>query len=209
MRCLPSMPKRARRNWTTLRATSCVAKKLLRCSRRSRPRLPQHVQRHCPLAPWAKPRTTRWRFGRNSRASWNTRNLSSATISPKTPCALWRLVAKTGFTSAASQPDPKSPPSSPSSKPAAASTFPSATIWLLSSLASPTPPSTTSPNSPLPYGPQNKISPPHNLAASVNHVVALTHTVGAQNLQRYEVGVQWPAEKVQKPVGERSLTIEL
>lgn len=75
--------------------------------------------------------------------------------------------------------DPVSPPSSLSSKPAAASTFPCATIWLLSFPASPTRPSTASPNSPLPYGPQNKIGPLHKLAASVNDVFALTHTFRA------------------------------
>jgi transposase len=48
------MPKRAWRIWTTLRATSCAEKGLPRCSRRSRPQLPRHVQRHCPLAPLGK-----------------------------------------------------------------------------------------------------------------------------------------------------------
>src|SRR5205823_9661960 len=51
-----------------------------------------------------------------------------------------------------------------------------AITWLRSSPVSPTPPSIVSPNLPLPPGPQNKISPLHNLAASVNHAVALTHT---------------------------------
>src|SRR6516164_5885611 len=147
MSCLPSMPKRVRRIWTTPRATSCAAKKLPHCSRRSRPQLPRHVLRHCPPAPWPKPRTTHWRFGRNSPASWNTRNLSSATTWPKTPCARWRSAAKTGSTSAASKPDPKSPPSSLSSKPADGVTSPCANIWPPSSPVSPKLLSIACPNS--------------------------------------------------------------
>src|SRR6266849_1898161 len=154
MSCLPSMPKHAWRIWTTPRATSCAAKKLPRYSRRSKPRLPLHVQRHCPPAPWPRPRTTHWRFGRNSRASWNTRNLSSATTSPKTPCALWRSVAKTGSTSAVSRPDPKSPPSSLLSKPADGCTSPCANTWPLSSPVSPIRRCTALPSSPLPPGPR-------------------------------------------------------
>src|SRR6516162_9789098 len=153
MSCLPSMPKRAWRIWTTPRATSCAEKELPRCSRKSRPQLPQHVQHHCPLALWAKPRTTRWRFGPNSRSSWNTRNSNSATISPKTPCAPLRSVAKTGSTSAANKPDPKSPPSSPSSKPADVGTSPCANTWRRSSPVSPELPSITYPNSPPSPGP--------------------------------------------------------
>src|ERR1019366_8227202 len=153
MGCLPSMPKRAWRIWTTLRATPYAAKELPRYWRRLRPQLPRRVLQDCPPAPWPKPRITPWRFGRNLRASSNTRNWSGATTSPKPPCVLWPSVAKTGSTLAASKPDPKSPPSSPSSKPAAASTSPCAITWPLSSPASPTRPSTASPNSRLPHGP--------------------------------------------------------
>src|SRR5215469_16140620 len=165
MSCLPSMPKRAWRIWTTPCATSCAEKELPRCSRRSRPQLPQHVLHHCPLALWAKPRTTRWRFGPNSRSSWNTRNSNSATISPKTPCAPLRSVAKTGSTSAANKPDPKSPPSSPSSKPADVGTSPCANTWRRSSPVSPKLPSITYPNSPPSPGP-HKTADLHPL---VNH----------------------------------------
>src|SRR6516164_1657055 len=165
MSCLPSMPKRAWRIWTTPRATSCAEKELPRCSRRSRPQLPQHVLHHCPLALWAKPRTTRWRFGPNSRSSWNTRNSNSATISPKTPCAPLRSVAKTGSTSAANKPDPKSPPSSPSSKPADVGTSPCANTWRRSSPVSPKLPSITYPNSPPSPGPHKTA----DLHPRVNH----------------------------------------
>ena len=51
------MPKRAWRIWTTPRATYCAAKKLPRYSRRSKPRLPQHVLRKAAnytLALWPK-----------------------------------------------------------------------------------------------------------------------------------------------------------
>src|SRR5208283_1094984 len=155
----------------------CAVRKLPRCSRRSNPRLPQHVLRHCPPAPWPKPRTTHWRFGRNSLAFWNTRNSNSATTLPKTLCALSRSAAKTGSISAASKPDPRSPPSSPSSKAAAASTPPCAITWRRSSPVSPIRSCITSPNSHLPHGLLNTISPLHNHAAPVNHVFALTHTI--------------------------------
>jgi len=60
-----------------------------------------------PPALWPKPRTTRWRFGRNSHAFLEYPELELSTTWPKTPCARWRSVAKTGSTSAASKPEPK------------------------------------------------------------------------------------------------------
>lgn len=86
-------------------------------------------------------------------------------------------VAKTGSTSAARKPDPKLPPSFLLSKPAEASTSRCEITWLRSCPATPTTQFIAFPTSPQLSGPRNTISPGHNHAASVNHVVALTLTV--------------------------------
>jgi transposase len=51
------------------RATPCADQKAPALLEEIKAASPRRTLRHCPAAPWAKPRTTPWRYGRNLPAS--------------------------------------------------------------------------------------------------------------------------------------------